>query len=144
MIMGKKVIKKILNQLKENHDEWLESLVNNLKDPDEIQILNYYQDLHNKKILQDGDNIHIKIDQDGINIDSDAVIVRYVDDDQYLIKLPGILDNSYTHTHCGMKADNKICECYDYNEDIGKCWFVNFSNAYELDLYPNRKGFKYV
>ncbi len=93
------------------------------------------------RVLQPGDNIEIMINQDGLKIEHDAMIVDGGDEGgYYLIKLSKILrTEDGTHTHCGDKQKHKEpCECDGSN--TGKCWWVHASHMDKLYFYPNRKG----
>lgn len=144
-------VESVFKSINENDDEnWWQEIVQ--RNPDTKIELNYYQDLHDKKILNQGDNINILIDQDGLYINGDAVVIRQSElgGDLYLIRLPEVL---YIHddpiegsTHCGqiVGKDDVICGCVDSDDDVGKCWFVNLSHAEELYIYPYRKGFNFL
>lgn len=139
----------IFSSLNENQEEdWWEHL---MKDPNQKARLDYYEDLRDKnRALEPGDNIEIMINQDGLDIDGDVMIVgsNPNNDDQYLVKLPKVVwSDEGDPTHCGNKPQHhKMCECEEDYEGsrIGKCWFVNLSDADRLYLYPNRKGDKFL
>lgn len=144
-------LESIFKSINENDNEnWWQEIVQ--RNPDTKIELDYYKDLHDKKTLEQGDNIYIKTHQDSLDINSDAVIIRQSEtvEDMYLIRLPEVLylydDPSEGSSHCGQKVgkDDAICSCVDADDDVGKCWFVNLSRAEELYIYPYRKGFNFL
>jgi len=134
----KNLIRKILKE-----QDWFDDIVNKFND------LDYSKKVDNINNLRFGDNIFIDVEQDGMEISSNAVVVENRID-KILIRLPDIF-KSYgdDYTHCGSYIDLKIqeyCKCDDVESDIGRCWFIDKNNPYikDLRLYPNKKGFNYI